>query len=227
MDTRAHVERYAQAIDAAQDFQPWFNRASSEQEATANGFWDFAIHVVTPEVRFNLVRPEIKTALEIGCGGGRLLNAASRFFGSVIGVDIHNRMGEVDKYLRDRGVKNATVLRGDGETLPIESASVDFVYSFIVFHHLQSLEAFRGYLRESYRCLKPGGLAHLYYGLSDRIVERLTYSANEISLAMPSEVAARSASDAGFVLLSEGMSWRFGEQSLRRGYQASMLLVKR
>ncbi|MBI5728358.1 MAG: SAM-dependent methyltransferase, partial [Candidatus Magasanikbacteria bacterium] len=36
-----------------------------------------------------LTDPKRQTALEIGCGGGRLLAAAAAVFGRVIGIDIH------------------------------------------------------------------------------------------------------------------------------------------
>jgi SAM-dependent methyltransferase len=107
-----------------------------------NGAWDFAIHIATPEVRFHLGNPHEKVALEIGCGGGRLLAAASQYFRRVIGLDIHTRLDWVRQHLAGRGIQNCDVIRGDGATIPVPDHSVDFVYSFIVLHHLQSFEAF-------------------------------------------------------------------------------------
>lgn len=222
----AHVDKYATAIDQAHNFQTWFNRAGSEAEAATNGHWDFAIHIATPEARFALGDSSAKTALEIGCGGGRMLAAASRFFGCVLGLDIHRRMGDVADFLAKSGVTNAVLMTGDGETIPVANESVDFVYSFIVLHHLQSFAAFESYVRESFRVLSDGGVAHLYYGESDRIVERQSYEANAISLAMPREAALEVAERAGFRVVTEGRSWRFGEARLRHGYQRSMLLLK-
>lgn len=190
-----------------------------------NGAWDFAIHIATPEVRFHLGNPHEKVALEIGCGGGRLLAAASQYFRHVIGLDIHTRLDWVRKHLAGRGIQNCDVIRGDGASIPLPDESVDFVYSFIVLHHLQSFDAFTSYLRESRRCLKAGGLAQLYYGKNDRGVdEKAGYAANAISLSMSRDDAIRAACSSGFEVLAEGESWRFGEAQLRRGYQGSMLL---
>lgn len=224
--TAAHVQKYAAAIDAADNFQEWFNNAGSEAEAASNGHWDFAIHIASPEVRHLLGPTHDKTALEIGCGGGRLLAAASRYFGFVVGIDIHQRMSEVGSFLNSSGVRKALLFVGDGETIPVESESVDFVYSFIVMHHLQSLSAFESYIRESFRVLKRGGVAHLYYGESDRVVERDEYAANSISLAMPRSVAVEIAERAGFEVIKTGKSWRYSEAQLRHGYQGSLLLKR-
>ena len=176
-------------------------------------------------MRFHLGNPHEKVALEIGCGGGRLLAAASGYFRYVIGLDIHTRLDWVRKHLAARGIRNCDLIQGDGASIPLPDQSVDFVYSFIVLHHLQSFEAFISYLRESRRCLKPGGLAQLYYGKNDRGVQKRTdYAANSISLSMTRDDAIGAAYSCGFEVVAEGESWRFGEARLRRGYQGSMLL---
>jgi ubiquinone/menaquinone biosynthesis C-methylase UbiE len=119
------------------------------------------------------------------------------------------------------------MLTGDGKSLPVEDGAVDFVYSFITLMHLQSFAAFRSYLRETYRVLRPGGLAHLYYGLTEIGVKERKAPVNELSLSMSREVAKDESQKAGFeVLDNTGVSWRFGEKELRHGYQGSILLRK-
>jgi SAM-dependent methyltransferase len=215
-----HIRRYSDAIAACKtddEFQAWFNKADGAYHAGVNGFWDFAIHIATPMVRFHLGNPHEKTALEIGCGGGRLLTAASHYFRHVIGLDIHGSLARIKR------TPNMGLIRGDGETIPLQNASVDFIYSFIVMQHLQSGAAFVSYLREARRCLIPGGLAMLYYGKRDELYERKV-PANQTSLAMPRADAVQGAISARFEVLEEGDSWRFGDKTLHRGAQGFMLL---
>lgn len=46
----------------------------------------------------------------------------------------------------------------------MEEDSVDFVYSFIVLQHVEKMGVFENYLNETYRILKPNGIAVLYFG---------------------------------------------------------------
>lgn len=223
---QSQVERYSEAISACKsddEFQAWFNKADNADHAKANGFWDFAIHIATPLVRQHLGSPHKKTALEIGCGGGRLLGAASYYFHHVVGLDIHASLDRVSDHLVGRGIRNFSLVRGDGEHIPLPDQSVDFVYSFIVLQHLQSGRAFSSYVMEAKRCLSPGGLAMIYYGKREKTVE-VDGPPNTTTLAMSREDAVTAARNADFELLDEGESWRFGEEKLRRGYQGFMLL---
>lgn len=223
--SQGQVERYSEAISACKsddEFQAWFNKADNAEHAKANGFWDFAIHIAHPLVRHHLREPHKKTALEIGCGGGRLLGAASHHFRHVVGLDIHASLDRVSDHLVGRGIRNFSLVRGDGETIPLPDRSIDFVYSFIVLHHLQSFAAFGSYLLESARCLKPGGLAMLYYGKREKLAE-CAGPPNTATLAMSRNDAVTAATNCGFALLDEGESWRFGDE-LKRGYQGFMLL---
>lgn len=223
-----HVKKYQEAIDRAAQkdrFSVWFNGSVDPHHARINGFWDFATQIVTPEIQLLLGDPQNKTALEIGYGGGRLLNAARHYFKHVVGLDIHNH---ADRVASDIGGDNVSLLTGDGQTIPSDDESVDFIYSFIVFHHLPSFEVFRSYLSESYRCLSVGGVAHLYYGLSDKdLFVSESYSANELSLKMSSKTARQAAANAGFDVVNAHRSWRIikGEE-LRHGLQASLVLQK-
>jgi ubiquinone/menaquinone biosynthesis C-methylase UbiE len=100
-------------------------------------------------------------------------------FPRVIGVDIHDHLEIVDCKLREIGIRNADLRRGDGRTLPCDDAAVDVVYSYIVFQHLETIHAVRTYLQEAYRVLKPGGLAMIYAG---RLRTWSTYSDSRLRL---------------------------------------------
>ncbi|TMK26818.1 MAG: class I SAM-dependent methyltransferase, partial [Actinobacteria bacterium] len=128
------------------------------------GYWDFALHILTPGVARRIADPGSLTALEIGYGGGRLLNAAASFFGRAIGIDVHDEAESVSALLADCGRRNVELHQTDGRGIPLPDETIDFVYSFIVLQHLPSLDAFRRYVEETHRVLRPGGIAQLYFG---------------------------------------------------------------
>lgn len=164
-----HRARYADAIAKARAegttaFQNWFNQSTSLEESLVRGHWDMALHILTPKVAALIDKPENKTCLEIGYGGGRIVNAAANFFGRAIGVDVHGERNTVQQLLTAQGKQNVLLLDGDGRSLPVEDQSVDFVYSFIVLQHLPSYEVLDSYVREVHRVLKKGGVTQLYFG---------------------------------------------------------------
>ena len=164
-----HQKRYSDAIHDAKNlgsdaFQNWFNRSQNTQQSIVRGYWDFSLHILTPGVCKLMTNPEQKTALEIGFGGGRLLNAACKYFQYVIGVDIHGEQVFVETFLKGQGNQNFKLLRTTNNEIAVEENSVDFVYSFIVLQHLPALNSLTGYLQEIYRVLKPNGVAQLYFG---------------------------------------------------------------
>jgi ubiquinone/menaquinone biosynthesis C-methylase UbiE len=239
IDDEAHRQRYASAIHEAQQespdrFQAWFDDAASEDEAMRRGFWDFSLHILVPAVCERLRDPGSLTALEIGYGGGRLLNAAGSFFGSAIGIDVHDEAAHVGAALDRRGRSNVTLLKTDGTSLPVEAESVDFVYSFIVLQHLPRYDAFVRYLDETHRVLRSGGVAQLYYGrLRSRDPRRryreIDAPVNHVSLQLAPRHVRKLARSAGFDVVGEGRSYKKVPDGYRnaRGGQASVTLMRR
>ncbi len=98
------------------------------------------------------------SALEIGCGPGRLMLPLSEIFGTVQGVDVS---GEMIALAREnlRDVPRAEVRQNSGADLAgLADESVDFCYSFAVFQHIPDKDVVWSYLREACRVLKPGGI---------------------------------------------------------------------
>jgi len=144
-------------------FFTWFDKGRDTDMAFIRGQWDFIVHIALPLAKY-ISKPEEKVILEIGHGGGRLLKGACNSFKQCIGVDIHDQNGLVETELKNRGGNNFTLYQTDGKTIPVESALVDVVYSFIVLQHVEKIDIFKTYLEETYRVLKPGGVAILYFG---------------------------------------------------------------
>jgi SAM-dependent methyltransferase len=244
----AHKETYAYAIRQARQagtaaFHAWFNRESARtmQQYVVRGYWDFALHILTPDVCARLTYPEAMTALEIGYGGGRLLNAACNFFGEVVGIDIHDEHEAAAAFLRAQQHTNFRLLPTDGATIEVDAGSIDFVYSFIVLQHLPSLAVFASYLREVRRCLRPGGVAQLYFGKFRRLhpLYQLRYfwqgyketrggAANQISLVIRLARVRRMCSSIGLKPVASGTSYYLapGGYPQQPGGQSFVTLVR-
>ena len=101
---------------------------------------------------------EERRALEIGCGPGRLMGPMSRHFGEIHGVDISQEMIALAAE-RLRSIPGARLHVTPGSDLKMFAGdSFDYAYSYTVFQHIPSRDVVLGYLRESRRVLKPGGI---------------------------------------------------------------------
>jgi len=168
IETRGHTIGFKEEISKVARinddlFFTWFDSAKDKHASFIRGGWDFMFHIALPCSPY-LSHPENKIALEIGHGGGRILAAACSFFKKVIGVDIHDNNDKVDAELKSRGLKSYQLIQTNGNEIPIEDSTLDFVYSFIVLQHVEKLSVFKKYLSETYRLLKAGGIAILYFG---------------------------------------------------------------
>lgn len=256
IENRSHIVGFQEEIGKASavsrdSFLTWFDHAKDGDAAYVRGAWDFSCHIAAPLVGL-LKKPEDCTVLEIGSGGGRLLAAAARHFASAIGVDIHERNDLVAAELKSRGISNATLLRGDGKSLPVGDGSVDVVYSFIVLQHVEKFTIFESYIREAARVLKPGGLAVVYFArwqwvshlkpgqwriLADRMIERVRLPSgyeerpavvNEINLVVTRSKAIHVAENAGFAVVKTLTSRRRVPDDARLpGAQHGLVLRRR
>jgi SAM-dependent methyltransferase len=109
------------------------------------------------------VRPDRRqVAVEIGPGVGRLSLAMAEHFERVIGIDVSAEMvNRARQLVPDQRV---TFEVGDGLTLaPLANESSDFVFSFTVLQHIPKVSVIEGYLAETARVLRPGGVAALQW----------------------------------------------------------------
>lgn len=98
-----------------------------------------------------------RRALEIGCGPGRLLRPMAAHFGEIHGVDISDEMvARARRRLAAIPHAHAHVARKSNLEM-FAGESFDFVYSYAVFQHIPSRDVVLGYLKETWRVLKPGG----------------------------------------------------------------------
>jgi SAM-dependent methyltransferase len=138
------------------DRQDW-----TDEEFLASGEQDVA-REVDPFLGL-LARPAgAATALDIGCGVGRLSRALATRFAQVEGIDISPPMIAEAHRLAPPVPTNVRyqVCAGDG-SIPLPDASVDLAFSYLVLQHVPTRRLVDAYLRSLGRVLRPGGVARL------------------------------------------------------------------
>jgi SAM-dependent methyltransferase len=98
-----------------------------------------------------------RTALDFGCGLGRLTQALASFFEKAHGVDIAPSMIKAATELNRHGDRCAYVLNRTDSLPMFADGSIDFIYSNVVLQHIERRYTEK-YLREFLRILSPHGL---------------------------------------------------------------------
>ena len=115
------------------------------------------------EARMKYIYPYLHPdhrAIEIGPGGGRWTRYLLGF-GELIGVDYHQEL--LDELTRNFKAPHLKLVKNNGTDFPgVEDKSVDFIFSWGVFVHLDP-PIIQNYLHEMRRVLKPGGNAVIHY----------------------------------------------------------------
>lgn len=94
--------------------------------------------------------------LEIGCGVGRVGRALAPLVKEWIGCDVSSEMLRQARR-KTLGLPNVKLVEVSGYDLqPVPDASVDVVYTTVVFMHLDEWDRY-AYCLEAMRVLKPGG----------------------------------------------------------------------
>jgi SAM-dependent methyltransferase len=135
-----------------------FGRRSQDEQEFLEGAADVMGALETEFPRLQAASIEMRRALEIGCGPGRLMRPMSRHFREIHGVDISDEMTRLaSEQLKD--IPHARVHLTPDSSLGMFSDDLfDFVYSYIVFQHIPDRDVVLNYLREAQRVLKPGGI---------------------------------------------------------------------
>jgi ubiquinone/menaquinone biosynthesis C-methylase UbiE len=103
-----------------------------------------------------------EVVLDVGCGTGRALcQLASRSRPNIqfMGIEPAENMRKCAQR-RVAGRQNISILDGCFEKIPIDSQSVDYLFSIFAFHWVTDL---RASVREIRRVLKPDGRADLFF----------------------------------------------------------------
>jgi SAM-dependent methyltransferase len=96
-----------------------------------------------------------RTAVEVGCGLGRMSAALADHFGRVVGVDIAPRLIEEARFRNE--LEQVTFEVADGVHLRPESLTdCDTVFSYEVFYYINP-RALAVYFRDAFQLLRSGG----------------------------------------------------------------------
>lgn len=140
-----------------------------------------------------------QTALEIGPGGGRWTRYLVGFRELNV-VDYHTEiLGELRRTL---SLSNMKFVKNNGTDFPgIKARSIDFVFSFGCFVHLDE-EIIAAYVKSIRRVLKPAGNAVIHYSDQSKVMAQINKS---FSVNYPEKMRAM-VRDAGFHIIEEDLT---------------------
>lgn len=112
------------------------------------------------------------TAVEIGCGLGRLTRVLAERVSRVVALDVSEEMLNRARELNPQ-LENVDWRVGDGASLAgVEDGSADACVSAVVFQHLPDPELTFGYVREIGRVLRTGGWAAIQFSNDPEVHKR-------------------------------------------------------
>ena len=139
----------AQAVPVSREYDRWHEEVAKRDDPVAdlnNPWHSFA--------RSQLGKLDGQTVVEAACGRGQFLAWLKKNGARAVGVDISFGALEIAKARMNGNGEAPALLCGDGQALPLKSASADVVVSCETLEHVPEPRAF---LRELRRVLRPGG----------------------------------------------------------------------
>lgn len=157
-------------------------------EPGRQGSWDDEAFFATGRTEIDTALTELgdlltarTSALDFGCGLGRLSQALAVHFDSVTGVDVAASMIE-GAQARNAFPDRVSYVVNTTLTLPFDDATFDFAYSILVLQHIPP-KAAAGYISELVRVLRPGGVV-----VFQELSHRAPTVRNAVQRAVPSAV---------------------------------------
>ena len=141
----------------------WSALSTTEDQAKLHviGVTDEAAFQATGEETLRFLQDTVgigkeDVVLEIGCGVGRVGKIVAPLCRKWIGCDVASNMISLTAQ-RLKGLPNVELVEISGYNLSgVPDASVDVVYSTVVFMHLESWDRY-SYISEAFRVLRPKG----------------------------------------------------------------------
>lgn len=106
------------------------------------------------------------TALDYGCGVGRVLTPMSRYFASTLGIDVSQAMLDEARRNVGAGAELCRLVEGDLQAC-LPQHRFDFIHSTLVFQHIPTAQGL-SILSALMERLKPGGRIALCLPISAR-----------------------------------------------------------
>lgn len=126
-------------------------------------YWE----ILLKEIKSNPSAWDGKVAFDFGCGCGRnlknLLDLAN--WKEVLGCDISLQNANYAFEFTNKEYPNKVkTWENNGKDIqPCEDNTFDFAMSHVVFQHISNYNVRYSIMEDIFRCLKPGGLASLYF----------------------------------------------------------------
>jgi SAM-dependent methyltransferase len=163
-------------------FYHWFDGGDTVEGAFKKGA-DVFNRVIKPYAD-KYLKGQRHVALDLGYGMGTKIKAALNTFPRVYGVDVHEEWEVALHNMELEENQEIKLLWGDGRELPLEDQEINFVYSWVTFCHLGTIENVEKYLQEIFRVLKPGGVAVLFFTRLIRTGRNQTWEEVEADMAL-------------------------------------------
>ena len=196
LDTSIH-------LDMLQDYKRVAREHDLPEEFIYGMHW--GVPESTPPLNFiknRYVIPYVNSdhvAVEIGPGGGRWTQYLLPFK-HLYAVDFHIELLEVLR--KNFSEKNITFVKNNGTDFPgIEDNSIDYVFSFGVFVHLDT-DIIDSYLQNMKRIVKPGGCIVIQYSDKTKIMAQNEQSFSENTPEIMRGMVQR----AGYTILEEDLT---------------------
>ena len=146
------------------EYLSWFYICNNIEEYFRYGYIDFFNRILTNNLYSYLGDPTEKVSLEIGFGGGRLINAATSIFKHCYGIDIINKdcINKTKEILNSNNKYNFTLLNFN-ERNTIKENSIDFIYSFKDIQYFSSMTVLIEYIKYTKKILSMTGCGIFYF----------------------------------------------------------------
>ena len=138
-----------------------YSRLAREYDEDANflSCWGRASQRALSKIRLS---DDYKVVVDMGCGTGRAIQALASTgpaHTQFIGIDPAENMCQIAAQ-KTRANPCIHIKQGAFEKIPLDSASVDYLYSILAFHWVTDLQAS---VAEIARVLQPGGQMDLFF----------------------------------------------------------------
>jgi ubiquinone/menaquinone biosynthesis C-methylase UbiE len=158
------IESRAQAVRTAKPANPiveTYSRLAEhyDDEPNLHSCWGRAANKALASIR---LKDDYRLVLDVGCGTGRALcSLVSKARSDVqfVGIDPAENMRNLAVH-RVQQFPNVQIFDGSFEHIPLETSSVDYMFSIFAFHWTTDLNAA---VREIRRVLKPTGEMDLFF----------------------------------------------------------------
>jgi len=139
----------------ASDYDQLLNDVISITGVKGDYFNEYKVKELRSDIDY-----EPKSILDFGCGNGRSVVHFRSYFpqSQLFGIDVSEESIGIAKKM---DIDNVEFSSFDGQKLPYSSASMNVVFTSMVFHHI-SFELHKNLLAEIHRVLTPNGRFYIF-----------------------------------------------------------------